>query len=89
MVLVDGYRMNLLLYLSCASVCVPFSHTSFMLFLIVLTLSQILELADMGERISHQSVFVQKDTSVDFASLVFRLNVRCQLFRKGSELIPY
>lgn len=75
--------------MSCASICVPFSHTSFLLFLLVLTLSQMQELADMGERISHQSVFVQKDKSVDFASLVFPVNVRCQLFRKESELIPY
>lgn len=48
------------------------------------------ELADMGERVSHQSVFfVQKDKSVDFASLVFSLNVCCQDFRKERELIPY
>lgn len=85
----DGYRINLFLYTSCASLCVPFSHISFMLFFLVLTLSQMQELAAVGKRIGHQSAFVQKDKSVDFAGLLFSVNVGHHIFRKESELIPY
>lgn len=52
-ILYDGYRINSFLYMSCASLCVLFSLTSFLLFLSVLILLQMQELVDMGERISH------------------------------------